>query len=111
MKGEYRYLIGNILLYVLFDNGRTFGHPLIMRQTANIPRCELLERSVKSASGSAVVLFSPVRVSICETGFMGPVKRASIVVQLYMRVLSLQKIASTIRSFFDSILQMNADQE
>ena len=35
---------------------------------------------VKSASGSAVVPFAPVRVSICDTGFMGLVKRAFIVV-------------------------------
>ena len=50
MKGEYRYLVGNILLFVLFNNGRALGHPLIIRQTANIAKCELFERSVKSAS-------------------------------------------------------------
>ena len=37
-----------------------------------------------------MIYFAPVRVSICDTGFTGLVKRAFIVVQLYMRVLSSQ---------------------
>ena len=40
---------------------------------------------LRNASGSAVVPFALVRVSICDAGFMGLVKRAFVVAQLYMR--------------------------